>query len=236
MTTLSIDPDRPSRDRARGPATRRSGRPTRREPRPPRAAPVIRRRGRQLLLRHVPGGEGHHHRRPDPPDHRAHRPVRLRQVDAAADDQPHERPDPRHAGRGRGHVPRPGPVRAVRRPGRGPAADRDGLPEAEPVPEVDLRQRRVRAAAHRLQGRHGRARRAQPAARRALGRGQGQAQAVRPVAVGRPAAAAVHRARDRDRARRHPDGRAVLGARPALDAPDRGADGGAQARTTRSSS
>ena len=37
-------------------------------------------------------------------------------------------------------------------------------------------------------------------------------------------------------ARRDPDGRAVLGAGPALDAPDRGADGRAQARTTRSSS
>ena len=48
----------------------------------------------------------------------------------------------------------------VRRPGRGPAADRDGVPEAEPVPEVDLRQRRVRAADQRLQGQHRRARRA----------------------------------------------------------------------------
>ena len=33
-----------------------------------------------------------------------------------------------------------------RRPGPGPQADRDGLPETEPVPEVDLRQRRLRAA------------------------------------------------------------------------------------------
>ncbi len=33
-----------------------------------------------------------------------------------------------------------------RRPGRGAAADRDGLPETEPVPEVDLRQRRLGAA------------------------------------------------------------------------------------------
>ena len=31
-----------------------------------------------------------------------------------------------------------------RRPGRGAPADRDGLPEAEPVPEVDLRQHRLR--------------------------------------------------------------------------------------------
>ena len=33
-----------------------------------------------------------------------------------------------------------------RRPGRGAAADRHGLPETEPVPEVDLRQRRLGAA------------------------------------------------------------------------------------------
>ena len=38
---------------------------------------------------------------PTQPDHRAHRAVRLRQVHAPADDQPHERPDPRHARRGR---------------------------------------------------------------------------------------------------------------------------------------
>ena len=70
----------------------------------------------------------------------------------------------------------------------------------------------------------------------ALGRGQGQAQAVRPVAVGRPAAAPVHRAGDRHRAGDHPHGRAVLGARSARDPPDRGAHGRAQERRTRSSS
>ena len=36
-----------------------------------------------------------------------------------------------------------------RRPGRGPPPHRHGVPEAEPVPEVDLRQRRVRAADQR---------------------------------------------------------------------------------------
>ena len=82
---------------------------------------------------------------PDPPDHGAHRSVRLRQVDAAARDQPDERPHPGRPGRGHDPVPRRGPVRLVRRSGRGPAADRDGLPEAEPVPQVDLRQRRLRA-------------------------------------------------------------------------------------------
>ena len=58
---------------------------------------------------------------------------------------------------------------AGRRPGRGPPADRDGVPEAEPVPEVDLRQRRLRAADQRLQGQHGRARRAAACAGRRSG-------------------------------------------------------------------
>ena len=44
--------------------------------------------------------------------------------------------------------------------GRGAQADRDGLPEAEPVPEVDLRQHRLRPARARDEGQHGRDRRA----------------------------------------------------------------------------
>ena len=50
--------------------------------------------------------------------------------------------------------------------------------------------------------------------RRPVGRGQGPAQGVGAQPVRRPAAAAVHRPRHRGRARRDPDGRAVLGARP----------------------
>ena len=61
----------------------------------------------------------------------------------------------------------------------------------------------------------------------AVGRGQGQAQGVRARALGRAAAAPVHRAGDRDAARRDPDGRAVFGARPDRDAADRGPDAGA---------
>ena len=48
---------------------------------------------------------------------------------------------------------------------------------------------------------------------------------IRPRPLRRPAAASLHRPGHRDRARRDPDGRALLGPRPALHAPDRGAHG-----------
>ena len=94
---------------------------------------------------------------------------------------------------------------------------RHGVPAAQPVLDEHLRQRRLRPAAQPLQGQHGRAGRAGAAPRRAVGRGQGQAQEERPVAVRRPAAAAVHRPRHRHRAHGAADGRAVLGARPDRD-------------------
>ena len=60
--------------------------------------------------------------------------------------------------------------------GRGAPPDRDGVPEAQPVPEVHLRQHRLRAP-HRGQeeGRDGRHRREVAPSGRALGRGQGPA-------------------------------------------------------------
>ena len=64
-----------------------------------------------------------------------------------------------------GAVPRPRPLRLECRPGRGAPADRDGLPEAEPVPEVDLRQHRLRPARARDEGRSRRPRRAVAARR-----------------------------------------------------------------------
>ena len=62
--------------------------------------------------------------------------------------------------------------------GRGAAArpGRHGVPEAQPVPQVDLRECRLWPAhprPRRRQGRAGRDRRAEPAARRPVGRGQG---------------------------------------------------------------
>ena len=50
---------------------------------------------------------------------------------------------------GHGHVPRRGPLRTEGRPGRGAPPHRHGVPEAEPVPEVDLRQHRLRPAHQR---------------------------------------------------------------------------------------
>ena len=59
-------------------------------------------------------------------------------------------------------LPRRRPLLVEGRLRRGAAADRDGVPEAEPVPEDDLRQRRVRPEDQRAQavrdGRHRRAR------------------------------------------------------------------------------
>ena len=100
-----------------------------------------------------------------------------------------------------------------RRPGGGAPLHRHGVPAAESVLDEHLRQRGVRPPAEPLPGQRGRAGRAGAAAGRALGRGEGQAQEQRAVALGRPAAAAVHRAGDRHRALRAPDGRALLRAR-----------------------
>ena len=147
--------------------------------------------------------------------------------------EPDARGDPWCARRGP-RLARREPLRQSDRSGPGPQAHRDGVPEAQPVPEVDLRQRRLRPARDRHEGRYGRDRRERAEARRAVGRGQGPAQDERLRHVRRPAAAALHRARARHRARRAADGRAVLRAGPDLDGPDRGSDGRAQAATTRS--
>ena len=113
----------------------------------------------------------------------------------------------------------------------GAAADRDGVPEAQPVPDdVDLRQRR---AGLRLTGTQER-RPAATASSRSL-QSVGLWDEVKDRlnepghrAVRRPAAAAVHRAHGGDRARGDPDGRALLRARPDRHAQGRGADRRAQ--------
>ena len=70
---------------------------------------------------------------------------------------------------GRDRLPRREPLRPQHRPGAGAQAHRDGLPEAQPVPEVDLRQHRVRPARARHEGQHGRDRRGRAAPRRRCG-------------------------------------------------------------------
>ena len=67
-----------------------------------------------------------------------------------------------------------------------------------------------------------RARRARADAGRAVGRGEGPAEEERARALGRPAAAPLHRARARRRARSDPARRAGVGARPDRDVEHRG--------------
>ena len=80
---------------------------------------------------------------------RLHRPLGLRQIDAAAHPQPHVRPVSGPARRGRGHARR----RQHPRPGAGPQSaarqGRHGVPEADAVPDVDLREHRLRHPAVR---------------------------------------------------------------------------------------
>ena len=75
-----------------------------------------------------------------------HRAVRLRQEHVPALPEPDERLDHRLQPRRRAALPRPRSLRPGGQPRRGPPAHRHGLPEAEPVPEVDLRQRRLGGA------------------------------------------------------------------------------------------
>jgi hypothetical protein len=76
----------------------------------------------------------------------------------------------------RDHARRRGYLRQARRPGAAARQGRHGVPEAQPVPEVDLRQRRLRPAHPRAghqQGGAGRDRREIAPPRRAVGRGEG---------------------------------------------------------------
>ena len=103
----------------------------------------------QLLLRQLPRAEEHQPRHPREQGHRVHRPVGLRQVDAAAHLQPHVRALSRAARRRRD------PARRREHPdleGRrlaDPRQGRHGVPEADAVPDVDLRQHRLRREAVR---------------------------------------------------------------------------------------
>ena len=87
---------------------------------------------------------------------------------------------------------------AGRRPDRGAAPDRHGLPAAEPVPEVDLRQRRLRPAHPRHEGRPRRPRRAgAPSAPRSGTRSRTASSARRSGSRAASSSASASRARSR---------------------------------------
>ena len=115
--------------------------------RPAAARPAQDRRvADELLLRGAPRARSDQRQGDAEPGDGAHRPVRLREVDVPALAQPDERHHPRHARRGRGPHRRPGYLRALGRRRQSAPAGRDGVPEIEPVSEVDLRERRLRPA------------------------------------------------------------------------------------------
>ena len=106
------------------------------------------------------------------------RPVGLRQVDLPALPQPHERHDQLCQGDRQDHARRRGHLRQVHRRGGTPGPRRHGVPEAQSVPEVDLRKRRLRPAHPRPDQEPGgarRGRRDEPEEGGAVERGEGPA-------------------------------------------------------------
>ena len=202
-------------------------------PTPALDAPIkIAVRGAHRPLRRHPGADRRVARRPGAPRDRAHRTVRLRQVDLPALPQPDERPHPRHPDRGQHHASTArtstattstrsscdgasawcsrSPTRSRSRSSRtSPIGPRiHGL--RDPVAIKELVERSLRQAA-------------------LWDEVADRLDCVGARALGRPAAAALHRARARGPARGAAHGRARLGARSDRHRQDRGADPGAQA-------
>ena len=105
--------------------------------------------GPELLLRQVPRAQGHQPRDPREQGHGLHRPVGLRQVDPAAHLQPHVRAVPGAARRRHDRARRREPADLQAGRGADPRQGRHGVPEADAVPDVDLRQHRLRREAVR---------------------------------------------------------------------------------------
>ena len=154
----------------------------------------------------------------------------MRQVDLPAKPEPDER---LHSGLPDGGLRPPrrsGNLRGVRQSGPAPPAGGDGLPEAQPLPDVDLRECGLRppdpGSQILLPGlRH---RGEVPAGSRSLGRGEGPPQGVGLRSLGRAAATSLHRPGSGGGAGGHPSRRAGLGSRSHLHGPDRGAHAGPQ--------
>ena len=171
----------------------------------------------------------------------ADRLLRLRQDDLPALAQPHARADARRAA---STATSASTARTSTARGIDPVAVRRLIgmvfQQPNPFPTMSIYDNVAAGlnfnAGKITQGRQGRGRRAPPARRPPLGRGQRPPRPARLRPLRRPAAAALHRPRDRGRARGAADGRALLGARPGGDAGDRGPDRRAEEGATRSRS
>ena len=194
--------------------------------------PVMEARRPQRLLRRLPRRARRQPRLRPQRDHRADRSVGLWQVDRPALPQPDERPRRRRARRGRGASTT---ARTSTRKGVDPIAVRTHIgmvfqkPNPFPKSIYDNIAYGPRVTGMKVDNMDDLVEEALRGCR-ALGRGQGQAQAVGVRPLRRSAAAALHRADDRHQARRDPDGRAVLGARPDRHRARRGPDDGAARR------
>ncbi len=166
----------------------------------------------------------------DPGDHRA---GREREIDVPRRPQPDERPRPGLPDRGPHRDRRKGHLRSRGQRRRAPAEARHGLRDAGRPAALDLRERRLRAAAQagaRRKPSSSGPRPGLPGKGGALGRGQGPARYLGPQPLRRAAAAALHRPGPGPEAGGHPPRRAVLGPRPDLDREDRGCPPAAEVR------
>ena len=171
---------------------------------------------RHRALRRQAGPARHFDRHPRSRRHLLHRTLGLRQVDLPALHQPHERHHRRRQGRRHDQARRRGHLRSHARRGRTARPHRHGVPEAQSLPQVDLRKRRLWPQdpwPRPHQDRPRRNRRLLAPQGRPLRRGQGSPQRARHRPLRWPAAAPLHCPRHRRRPRSHPDGRALLGAR-----------------------
>ena len=151
-----------------------------------------------FLLRRDEGAEEHHPAALCRDRDRLHRPVGLRQVDPAAVPQPHVRALSRPARRRRGAAgwrKHPRPQARISICLRAKVGMVFQKPTPFPMTIYDNIAFGIKLYERLPKSRDRRSRRGCAAPRRAVGRGQGQAEASGSEPVGRPAAAPVHRAR-----------------------------------------